>query len=201
MIARIEGRIGELWGSNCLIITDSGVGYAVALPNHTLSHLPSKGEFVTFYTSFQVREDAQELFGFETWDERQTFEILVSISKVGARTALAILSLYRPDDLRRMVFEDDMVALTRVSGIGKKTGQHIFLELKYKLKVDAAPTIAGATPSAGSILRDVLDGLSNLGYSEEEANPIAKKVLLEEPDLDVSGALRATLKALAKAGA
>ncbi len=200
MIARIEGRIGELWGSNCLIVTDSGLGYAVALPNHTLSHLPAKGEFVTFYTSFQVREDSQDLFGFETWDERQTFEILVSISKVGARTALAILSLYRPDDLRRMVLEDDMVALTRVSGIGKKTGQHIFLELKYKLKVDDVPSFAGATPSTGSILRDVLDGLSNLGYSEEETAPLARSILQEEPDLDVSGALRAVLKALAKAG-
>ncbi len=201
MIARIEGRIGEMWGSQCLIITDSGLGYAVALPNHTLSHLPAKGEFVAFYTSFQVREDSQELFGFETWDERQTFEILVSISKVGARTALAILSLYRPDDLRRMVIEDDMVALTRVSGIGKKTGQHIFLELKYKLKVEDLPAMAGANPSAGSILRDVLDGLSNLGYSEEETAPLARKILQEEPDLDVSGALRAVLKALAKAGA
>ncbi len=201
MIARIEGRIGELWGSNCLIITDSGLGYAVALPNHTLTHLPAKGDFVSFYTSFQVREDSQELFGFETWDERQTFEILVSISKVGARTALAILSLYRPDDLRRMVLEDDMVALTRVSGIGKKTGQHIFLELKYKLKVDSMPSLAGAAPSVGSVLRDVLDGLANLGYSEEETAPIAKNILSEEPDLDVSGALRAVLKALAKAGA
>ncbi len=201
MIARIEGRIGELWGNNCLIITDSGLGYAVALPNHTLTHLPAKGDFVSFYTSFQVREDAQELFGFESWDERQTFEILVSISKVGARTALAILSLYRPDDLRRMVLEDDMVALTRVSGIGKKTGQHIFLELKYKLKVDSMPSLAGNAPSMGSVLRDVLDGLANLGYSEEETAPIAKNILSEEPDLDVSGALRAVLKALAKAGA
>ncbi len=201
MIARIEGRIGELWGNNCLIVTDSGLGYAVSLPNHTLSHLPAKGEFVTFYTSFQVREDSQELFGFESWDERQTFETLVSISKVGARTALAILSLYRPDDLRRMVLEDDMVALTRVSGIGKKTGQHIFLELKYKLKVDGTPSFAGVAPSAGSILRDVLDGLSNLGYGEEETAPLARSILQEEPDLDVSGALRAVLKALAKAGA
>ncbi len=199
MIARIEGRIDEMWGSYCLIITDSGLGYAVALPSHTLSRMPAKGEFVTFYTSFQVREDSQELFGFETWDERQTFEILVSISKVGARTALAILSLYRPDDLRRIVLEDDMIALTRVSGIGKKTGQHIFLELKYKLKMDDVPSLGGALPSAGSLLRDVLDGLSNLGYGEEETGPLVKKILTDEPDLDVSGALRAALKALAKA--
>ncbi len=198
MIAYIEGRVGEIWASGCIIITESGLGYAVSLPNHTLSRLPAKGQWLSVHTSLQVREDSQELFGFESWDERQTFEILVSISKVGARTAMAILSLYRPDDLRRLVFEDDMVALTRVSGIGKKTGQHIFLELKYKLKVDSMPVLAGATPSMGSVLRDVLDGLSNLGYAEEEAAPLVRIILQEEPDLDVSGALRAALKALAQ---
>ncbi len=198
MIARIEGRIGDTWGNSCILMTESGVGYAIALPSHTLSRLPKQGEWISFYTSFQVREDSQELYGFETFDERQTFEILVSISKVGARTALAILSMFRPDDLRKLVFEDDMLSLTRVSGIGKKTGQHIFLELKYKLKVDSLPTSAGVAPSVGSVLRDVLDGLSNLGYAEEEAAPLVKQILQEEPDLDVSAALRATLKALAK---
>lgn len=68
--------------------------------------------------------------------------MLVSISKVGARTALAILSIFRPDDLRRLVLEDDVLALTRVSGIGKKTAQHVFLELKYKLKVEDVPQAA-----------------------------------------------------------
>ncbi len=198
MIAYLEGRIGETWGNFCIVMTESGVGYAVALPAHTLSHLPSKGEFASFFTSLQVREDAQELYGFETFDERQTFEILVSISKVGARTALAILSMYRPDDLRRLVFEDDMPALTRVSGIGKKTGQHIFLELKYKLKVDSLPSFAVSSSSMGSVLRDTLDGLANLGYAEEETAPLVKNILEAEPDLDVSAVLRATLKALAK---
>ncbi len=198
MIAYIEGKIGEVWGNSCIIITKSGLGYAVALPNHTLSNLPNKGEEFKLYLSMQVREDSQDLFGFESWDERQTFEILVSISKVGARTALAILSLYRPDDLRRLVLEDDMIALTRVSGIGKKTGQHIFLELKYKLKVENVSSFIGINPSIGSVLRDVLDGLANLGYAEDETAPIVKNILSEEPDLDVSEALRATLKALAK---
>ena len=105
-----------------------------------------------------------ELFGFATFEERQTFEVLVSISKVGARTALGILSIFRPDDLRRVVFEDDVLALTRVSGIGK-TAEHVFLELKYKLKVEDAPQAAALTTGArpGSVFRDVLDGLGNLG--------------------------------------
>ncbi len=199
MIAYIEGTVGQQFAQSCVILTTGGVGYAVALPTHTLSRLPERGASVAFHTSLQVREDALELYGFDTFDERQTFEVLISISKVGARTALAILSLYRPDDLRRLVLEDDMPALTRVSGIGKKTAQHIFLELKYKLKLDDVPVLsAAATPSAGTVFRDVQDGLANLGYAEEETSPVIRQILEKEPDLDVSGALRASLKALAQ---
>ena len=201
MIAYLEGRLAEIWGNACLLVTESGVGYEVALPAHTLSALPGRGEHLVLYTSLAVREDALELFGFATFEERQTFEVLVSISKVGARTALSILSIYRPDDLRRIVFEEDVMALTRVSGIGKKTAQHVFLELKYKLKVDDAPqtaVLAATGQRPGSVFRDVLDGLANLGYAEDECAPMVKKLLLEEPDLDVTGALRAALKTLAR---
>lgn len=199
MIAYVEGRLSQIWGNACVVVTEAGVGYEIALPGHAFSRLPEKGGQVAFHTSFKVREDAQELFGFETWDERQTFEVLVTISKVGARTALAILSVFRPDDLRRLVLEDDLMSLTRVSGIGKKTAQHIFLELKYKLKVEDLPAAASLTSvPAGSVFRDVLAGLTNLGYGEDEAAPVVKKVLHDEPDLDISGALRAALKALAR---
>lgn len=200
MIAYVEGRLAEVWGNACLVVTEGGVGYEVALPAHTLAALPGKGGSVALYTSLAVREDALELFGFATFEERQTFEVLVSISKVGARTALAILSIFRPDDLRRLVVEDDVLALTRVSGIGKKTAQHIFLELKYKLKVEDAPQAAAllAAGRPGSVFRDVLDGLANLGYAEEECAPLVKNLLHEESDLDVTGALRAALKALAR---
>ena len=201
MIAYVEGRLAQVWGNTALVVTQGGVGYAVGLPAHTLASLPGRGEAVAFYTSLAVREDAPELFGFASFEERQTFEVLGSISKVGARTALGILSIFRPDDLRRLVLEDDVLALTRVSGIGKKTAEHIFLELKYKLKVDDAPQAAALVGSGvrpGSVFRDVLDGLGNLGYSEDACAPMVKKILLEEPDLDVTGALRAALKTLAK---
>ncbi len=203
MIAYVEGRLAAVWGNSCLVVTQGGVGYEVALPGHTASSLPGKGEQVSLYTSLAVREDALELYGFATFEERQTFEVLLSISKVGARTALAILGIYGPDDLRRIVLEDDVQALTRVSGIGRKTAEHVFLELKYKLKVDDGPQAAVLVASGkpGSVFSDVLDGLVNLGYSRDACAPLVKKLLLEEPDLDVTGALRAALKNLARGNA
>lgn len=200
MITYLEGRLGEVWGNACLVITGAGVGYEVALPAHTVAALPPAGSTVAFYTCLCVREDALELFGFTTFEERQTFETLLSISKVGARTALGILSTFRPDDLRRLVQEEDVLALTQVTGIGKKTAQHIFLELKYKLKTDDAPQgiMLAADSKPGSVFRDALAGLANLGYSEGECASLLKNILHDEPDLDVTGALRAALKALAK---
>ncbi len=198
MIAYIEGRLAETHGNACLVVTEGGVGYEIFLPAHTLSGLPQRGGHMSLHTCLVVREDAMELYGFSTFDERQTFLVLISLSKVGAKTALGVLSIFRPDDLRRLVLEEDVLALTRVSGIGKKSAQHIFLELKYKLKTDGQEIFVSAAPGrAATVLRDVIDGLANLGYGEDEASAVARKVLHAEPDLDVPGALRAALKALA----
>lgn len=198
MLAYVEGRALQRTENSCLLLTQGGVGYEIFLPEHTLAKLPALGESCAFYTSFIVREDAQELFGFSSWDERQTFNLLTGISRVGARTALAILSTYRPNDLRRIVAEDNAAALTHVSGIGKKTAQQIFLELKYKLKGSAQIVPAESLGKAALVYRDALTGLANLGYDEETAAQALKKVLAEHADLDVGEALRASLKALAK---
>jgi Holliday junction DNA helicase RuvA len=180
----------------CLVLTGGGVGYEVSLPAHVLASLPGRGETARFFTCTVVREDALELYGFATWDERETFLTLTSINRVGARTALAILSVFRPDDLRRLVLEEDIASLTRVPGIGKKTGQQIFLELKYKLRGGALAE-ALRENSPGGVFGDVAAGLENLGYEQEEAARVAGKVLAAEPDLDAGGALRAALKILA----
>lgn len=199
MIAYLEGRLLAKTESSCVVATEGGVGYEVFVPAHVQSGLPAVGEFVSAYVHTVVREDALELYGFESWDERQTFGILISISKLGPKTGLAILSVFRPDDLRRLVLDEDVQALTRVSGIGKKTAQHIFLELKYKLKIeDTIASKASGGASAASAFRDVMDGLLGLGYSEDEVASVVEKLFKEEPDLDVSSGIRAALKNLAK---
>ena len=201
MLAYIEGRLLERAETSCVLVTAGGVGYEIFLPEHALASLPAQGGMASFFTSFIVREDAQELFGFPTWDERQTFVLLRGINRVGARTALAILSQYRPDDLRRIVAEDDANALTRVPGLGKKTAQQIFLELKYKLKPGDGPIsllAPSASAPANTVYRDALTGLANLGYDEDMAGPLLKEALAADPDLSVGEALRAVLKAVGK---
>lgn len=202
MIAHISGRLDRSFENACIVFCSDGLGYEVALPAHTVACLPPPGQEVSFYTSLAVREDALELFGFATFAERQCFEILVSISRVGARTALSILSQYRPEDLFRIVQEEDIGALSLVPGIGKKTAQHIFLELKYKLKGVADTELRQISPAQGqpasSVFRDAMDGLVNLGYAEDEAAPVLRALLAEEADLDVAAALRKALRLLGR---
>ena len=153
---------------------------------------------MALYTSLVVREDAQQLFGFATFEERQVFEVLLTISKVGARTAPSFpVPARRPAPHR--------------AGRGRgcphpgerhrqEDGPACFLELKYKLKVEDVPQAAVLAPNGrpGSVFRDVLDGLSILAILKTNALLWSKNILLQEPDLDVTGALRAALKALAR---
>jgi Holliday junction DNA helicase RuvA len=202
MIAYIEGRLAEVMDDACLLITGGGVGYEVAMPGHFLSRLPARGESVFCYTCTVVREDALELYGFSTWDERQTFITLTSISGIGSKAGLAVLSVFRPDDLRAIIAGDDVTSLTRVPGIGKKKAQQLFLELKYKLKMaDGGAALPVMALAGNGLARDAVAGLMNLGYAEDEAVRTVKHILTKEPDLDVSALLRTALTTLGKGAA
>lgn len=196
MIAYIEGKFLQKTAQSIIIATRYGIGYEVFIPQGMA--LPAAGEELALYTAFVVREDAQELFGFATFEERETFKMLTTINRVGARTALAILSVYGPDDLRRIVAQDDVNALTRVSGIGKQTGQKIFLELKYKFKADTQLSAVMRPAANSGVYSDALTGLLNLGYDAQSAGEVLAEVLQKEPDLAVGEALRAALKTMAK---
>lgn len=203
MIAFIRGQLLAAWEGTCIIATNSGLGYEMSLPLHAYASLPETGGNVEFYLSLVTREDAQELFGFSTLEEKRTFEILTGISRVGARTALAMLSVFRPADLCEIAQNGDYRKLASVPGIGLKTAQHIFLELKYKLKKPGFIT-ANASPAAAensalsSVFADALAALANLGYQEDECAPDLREILQKEPDLDTASAIRQMLKALAK---
>lgn len=198
MIGYIEGRLAETFERSCLVVTAGGVGYEIYTPASVLENLPARGETVSFFVTLVVREDALELYGFPTLAERRVFEILIGISKVGARTALAVLSLYGPADLRRVVDEGDETALMKVPGIGQKTGQHIFLELKYKLASIPGSVARSKSAAPAGVYSDAIGAMKNLGYEEEECAPIIREILKEEPDLDAGGVIRLALKTLAK---
>ncbi len=199
MIAYIDGHVLEITDNACVIRTGGGVGYEIFLTGPALGRLPEREGQARFFCATVVREDALELYGFDTWDERETFLVLTSISRIGARTAMNILTVFRPDDLRDLIAADDPLSLTRVSGIGKKTAQQIFLDLRYKLKLTSSMPGAALTGTcAGSVLKDAVAGLMNLGYPEDESINVVKKALADEPDLDVGEALRAALKLMAK---
>jgi Holliday junction DNA helicase RuvA len=200
MIGYIEGRVVARRERFAIVLTPGGVGYELELPTPVAAALPAPGGQTSLFVHTVVREDALELFGFASLEDRETFRSLIGISKLGPRTALAILSHFTTDDLLRLVAAGDAEALVRVPGIGKKSAQRIFIELSYKLEGRAPGAgLAVAAPLPGGVLGDVAAGLANLGYPEAEARRVAGLVLEEEPDLDVAGALRQALKKLAAA--
>lgn len=201
MIAYVAGTVAAKTESGCVVLTSGGVGYEVGMTAASAASLPKVGGEAELFVQTIVREDAIELYGFPTWDERLTFGILLSINKLGPKTALAMLSVFTPDDLRRLVLADDYMGLVQVPGIGKKSAQRIFLDLKYKLEDGAggpAPSLPQLDGKSVTAFRDALAGLTNLGYEEADTRGILEEVFNEQPDLDVSEALREALKRIAK---
>ncbi|WP_461209140.1 Holliday junction branch migration protein RuvA [Desulfocurvus sp. DL9XJH121] len=201
MIAFLAGTVAARTQGGCVVLTSGGVGYEVDMTSASAATLPKVGGEVELFVQTIVREDAIELYGFPTWDERVVFGLLLSINKLGPKTALAMLAVFTPDELRRLALGDDYMPLVQVPGIGKKSAQRIFLDLKYKLQdgaVSPAPSLPSLDGRAVSAFRDALAGLSNLGYEESETRSILEEVFNEQPDLDVGEALREALKRMAK---
>ena len=171
-----------------MLVDVGGVAYEIDVPMSTLYALPGTGDTVTLFTHLVVREDAHQLYGFYTQDERSAFRQLIRISGVGARTALAVLSGLSVADLAHAVASQDEGRLVKIPGIGKKTAERLLLELKGKL----------AEPTAGPAARrtsDVVHALVALGYSDKEASAAAKDLPGELP---VAEAIRAALKNLGR---
>ncbi len=193
MIGRIQGTLVSIHPPR-LLVDCQGIGYEVDVPMSTLYQLPQAGQKVTLLTHFQVREDAQQLFGFATETEREAFRQLIKISGVGSRTALAVLSGMSVNELAQAITLQEASRLTQVPGIGKKTAERLCLELKGKLAPDLG--ITGGKPQAIEASSEVLQALLALGYSEKEALLALKQI---PPDTSVSDGIRMGLKYLSKA--
>jgi Holliday junction DNA helicase RuvA len=203
MIGYLQGTLLEVRAGSCLLLTPGGVGYTVQAAGPVLERLPEPGQELSLYVHTVVREDALELYGFPSRAEQETFAQLIAVSKLGPKTALAILAVFDPQDLSRVVHTEDVQSLTRVSGIGPKSAKRIIWELKDKLQAEPAdfPEQPGPMPSGmQSVFADALAGLVHLGYAEAEVRPALSRVLENEPELMAGEAIRAVLKDMAQAG-
>jgi holliday junction DNA helicase RuvA len=207
VIAFVRGRVAAV-APDGAVVEVGGVGLTVLCTPATLAGL-RLGDEATLATSLVVREDSLTLYGFVDDDERTVFELLQTASGVGPRLAQAVLAVHRPDDLRRALAAEDLTALTRVPGVGRKGAQRMVLELRDRLGA-AASAATPASPGGGpGVLAgwqsQVHAGLLGLGWSAREAEeavaavaPEAERSAADGGAVDMAGLLRAALRALSR---
>lgn len=183
MIARLRGTVAARTGSG-IVLDVGGVGYLVAATPRVSARV---GEEATVETYLVVREDALQLYGFASAEERELFEMLLGVSSVGPKVALAIVSGSTPDELRRAIVRDDTARFEAIPGIGRKTAQRVVLELKEKLA--GGLSVTAPAPGAGSLL--ARDALVELGWSLIDAERVLADV---DEALPVEEQVRAALR-------
>ena len=191
MIGMLTGRVIDKDFSTCLLDV-GGVGYEVAIPLSTFDKLPLNEEKVTLFIHTQVREDAITLFGFADKAEKELFRQLISVSGVGGKLALNVLSAMPAGNFCAAVASGDAKTLSRINGVGKRTAERLIVELKGKL-TDIDP--AAATPDTGTAGADAAAALEQLGFRKDLVNKTVNALLAELPEneRDVENLIRAAL--------
>ncbi|WP_174591009.1 Holliday junction branch migration protein RuvA [Methanocella conradii] len=168
MIAHLEGRL-DFKGPDRVVIDVGGVGYDVRVPTHLYDLLPNEGEMCKVYIHTHFREeDGISLYGFTTWEDREFFKLLMTVSGIGPKVALGIMSSITASDLAEAIVAEDAKALTRVSGVGKKMAQRLILELKDKVAEMAIVSHEKKQP-ADTVSEDATSALVALGYARQAA--------------------------------
>lgn len=199
MIAFVRGRVAALW-PQAVTVDVGGIGYRIEVPLSVRAQLPAVGAECMLHTSLLVREDAMSLYGFAQPEELALFEMLVTVSGIGPKVALALLSALRADELRRAIVLADYKALQAAPGVGKKLAQRLVLELKDKLGApeDVAPVAAAATAPTG--LDDAgstaLAALLSLGFARAEAAAAVTAAAAERPEASTEELVRLSLQRL-----
>ncbi|WHU01199.1 MULTISPECIES: Holliday junction branch migration protein RuvA [unclassified Sphingomonas] len=169
MIAHLKGRI-EATGIDSVVIDVNGVGYLAGASARTLAALGAVGEFATLHTEMLVSEDSIRLMGFATAAERDWFRHLTSVQGVGAKVALAILSILSPEEVQTAVARADAAMIARANGVGPKLAQRIVNELKDKAGGVALGASAGGAAPASGAAQDAVSAMLNLGFKPAEAS-------------------------------
>lgn len=205
MIASLRGTLTAKGGGHC-VVEAGGVGYLVQVSTHTAALLPKPNESVFLHTHQVVREDALMLFGFADPEERRFFELLITVSGIGPKVALAVLSGLETPALARAIREENLPSLVAIPGVGRKTAERMVVELRDKL--DVLTTAAGPAPApATGVLpraeryQDAVAALVRLGYSGAQAEDAVRKVAQGEATLSLEDLVRRALARLGKATA
>jgi holliday junction DNA helicase RuvA len=197
VIAQLRGRILEKQ-PNKIVVDVNGVGYDVSVPLSTFYGLGDTGSDIALRIHTHVREDALSLYGFGTRLEQELFERLISVSGIGPKVALAVLSGIEPPELVKAIERADLARLTAIPGVGKKTSERIVLELKDRMPKATIPEETGARGTAPVLRDDVLSALMNLGYHRPLAEKAVDRAVAAAPGADFERALRQALRELAK---
>lgn len=203
MIAHLSGTV-LLKQPNTVVIDVAGVGYEVTIPVSTFYDVGDVGDPVALRVHTHVREDAIQLFGFRTGREKDLFLKLTSVSGVGPKLAITVLSGMSPDELVPAIRTNDLARLTSIPGIGKKTAERIVIELRDKMSALLTPEIeaeyAASRPSndTDAVRDDVVAALLSLGYQKAQAEKAVSRVLERESDRSIERVLRESLKMLSR---
>ena len=199
MFYHIEGTVTEL-EPNLVVLDCSGVGYALNATMNTVSYI-HMGDKVKLYVAEAIGENNFDLYGFYTKGEKRCFELLVSVSGIGQKAALSILSYSTPETLALAIMNDDVKALTVAPGVGKKIAQRVILELKDKMSKETAGQeirLPAAVPVTGQsdTMGDAMAALAVLGYSSAEIAPALKKI--DVTGMSAEEIIKAVLKQMVK---
>ncbi len=199
MIARLSGTVIEKH-PNRIIVDVNGVGYEVLVPLSTFYGLGDAGASVALRVHTHVREDIIALYGFGSTLEQELFERLISISGIGPKLALAVLSGIDTGELVRAIRSQDVARLTRIPGVGKKTAERIGLELKDRMPQPAATSATGeAVSGVDGIKADLLSALTNLGYNQAVAEKAVDFAIKKTPEAGFEELLRDILRGMTRA--
>jgi Holliday junction DNA helicase RuvA len=201
MIALISGKIAYK-GISHVIVDTQGVGYRIFIPLTTFYELPAAGQNVTLHVHTHVKQDAINLFGFYTLQEKELFQLMISVSGIGPKIAMNILSGISAQELLRAISGGDVGKLVSIPGVGKKMAERLILELKEKvikkMLLEKMPAVDDQHKANEIIIEDVLSALVNLGYKSNAAKDALDKVLQSsEKELVMDQLLKKTLKILA----
>jgi Holliday junction DNA helicase RuvA len=194
----LNGKIAEKTPT-AVILDVHGIGYEVRVSLSTFSSLPNLGETVKLFTHFVVREDAQLLYGFATEEEREVFRLLISISGIGPKLAITLLSGVTLPELKRAIQEKNIPVLTAISGIGQKTAERVIIELKDKIgraEASSGKEIVHDASVSDQMVEDSVSALVSLGYTKQKGKEAIQKTLkaLQGKKPSVEEIIRAALK-------